>query len=319
MRSITVKKNDAGQRLDKFLTKAVKGLPTSLMYKYIRTKKIRVNRKRTEQKYMLSEGDVIDLFIREEFFDSPEKDVGAIERIEPKLSIVYEDENILLVNKRPGVVVHEDDEARDNTLIMHIKAYLFRKGEYDPSSEQSFTPALCNRIDRNTGGIVIAAKNAAALREMNARIKNNEIDKHYLCAVHGIPREKEKTLRGYLIKDSRENTVKVYDKKLQGAKEIITKYKVISERGGNALLSVLLVTGRTHQIRAHMAYIGHPLIGDGKYGINKSDREKGYKYQALYAYKLRFSFADREGTLGYLCGKELELPKSDIWFLKDFE
>ena len=319
MRSITVKKNDAGQRLDKFLTKAVKGLPTSLMYKYIRTKKIRVNRKRTEQKYMLSEGDVIDLFIREEFFDSPEKDVGAIERIEPKLSIVYEDENILLVNKRPGVVVHEDDEARDNTLIMHIKAYLFRKGEYDPSSEQSFTPALCNRIDRNTGGIVIAAKNAAALREMNARIKNNEIDQHYLCAVHGIPREKEKTLRGYLIKDSRENTVKVYDKKLQGAKEIITKYKVISERGGNALLSVLLVTGRTHQIRAHMAYIGHPLIGDGKYGINKSDREKGYKYQALYAYKLRFSFADREGTLGYLCGKELELPKSDIWFLKDFE
>ena len=213
MKSFTIKKNDAGQRLDKFLTKAVKGLPTSLMYKYIRTKKIKVNRKRTEQKYMLEEGDVIDLFIRDEFFDSPEKDGGAIERIEPKITVVYEDENILLVNKRPGVVVHEDSEAKDNTLIMHIKAYLYRKGEYDPSSEQSFAPALCNRIDRNTGGIVLAAKNAAALRIMNEKIKNNEISKFYLCAVHGTPKPQKQTLHGYLLKDSATNTVKVFDKK----------------------------------------------------------------------------------------------------------
>ncbi len=319
MRSFTIKRNDAGQRLDKFLTKAVKGLPTSLMYKYIRTKKIKVNRKRTEQKYMLCEGDTIDLFIRDEFFDSPEKDGGAIERIEPKISVVYEDENILLVNTRPGVVVHEDNEAKDNTLIMHIKAYLYRKGEYDPSSEQSFAPALCNRIDRNTGGIVLAAKNAAALRIMNEKIKNNEISKFYLCAVHGVPKPNEQTLRSYLIKDSTTNTVKVYDKKVGAAKEIITKYRVVSEKKGNSLLEVELITGRTHQIRAHMAHIGHPLLGDGKYGINKSDREKGYKYQALYAYRLRFDFYNSDGELGYLCGKEVVLDRDEIWFLEDFD
>ena len=318
MQIITVKKNDAGQRLDKFLTKAIKGLPTSLMYKYIRTKKIKVNRKRTEQKYVLLEGDVVDLFIREEFFDSPERDAGAIERIEPKINVVYEDENILLVNKRPGVVVHEDSEAKDNTLIMHIKAYLYRCGEYDPSAEQSFAPALCNRIDRNTGGIVIAAKNAAALRIMNVKIKNNEISKFYLCAVHGKMPAQKQTLRGYLSKDSATNMVKVYDKKIGAAKEIITKYRVVAEKGDSSLLEVELVTGRTHQIRAHMSHIGHPLLGDGKYGINKNDREKGYKYQALYAYRLRFGFKDDSGELGYLRGKEVELDRDEIWFLKDY-
>ncbi len=319
MRSIEIKKNDAGQRLDKFLSKAIKGLPMSLMYKYIRTKKIKVNRKRTDQKYQLREGDVIDLFIREEFFESPENDASAIARIEPKINVVYEDANIILVNKRPGVVVHEDSEGKDNTLIMHIQAYLYRKGEYDPEAEQSFAPALCNRIDRNTGGIVMAAKNAAALRIMNEKIKNNEISKFYLCAVHGKLKRSSDTLHGYLIKDSATNTVKVYDKKVGAAKEIITGYKVISEKGDLSLLEVELITGRTHQIRAHMAHIGHPLLGDGKYGINKYDREKGYKYQALYAYRLRFDFTDSDGELGYLRGKEVELDKNEIWFLRDFE
>ena len=137
MRTITVGKNDAGQRLDKFLTKAVKGLPTSMMYKLIRTKKIKVNRKRTEQRYMLCEGDEIQLFIREEFFDSPEKDMGALSRIRPKLNILYEDDNLLLLNKRPGVLVHEDDAAAENTLIMHVNAYLYQKGEYDPEGENT--------------------------------------------------------------------------------------------------------------------------------------------------------------------------------------
>ncbi|MBO5898848.1 MAG: RluA family pseudouridine synthase, partial [Clostridia bacterium] len=179
MRILKVNKNDAGQRLDKFLSKAVKGLPTSLMYKYIRTKKIKRNRARTEAAVMLEEGDEIQLFIRDEFFASPEKDQGALGRITPKIEPVYEDDNILLVHKRPGVLVHEDDAAQDNTLIMHIKAYLTQKGEYDPESEQSFAPALCNRIDRNTGGIVIAAKNAEALREMNEKIREDEMRKFY--------------------------------------------------------------------------------------------------------------------------------------------
>lgn len=319
MRSFTVKKNDSGQRLDKFLTKAVKGLPMSMMYKSIRTKKIKVNRKRTEPNYVLAEGDVIDLFLRDEFFDSPERDESAIERIEPKITVLYEDKNILLVNKRPGVVVHEDADAKDNTLIMHIKAYLYKKGEYDPNEEQSFAPALCNRIDRNTGGIVVAAKNAAALRIINEKIRNNEISKFYLCAVHGKMPKESKTLHGYLIKDAASNTVTVYDNKVKGSKEIITKYRVLAEKGDSSLLEVELVTGRTHQIRAHLSHIGHPLIGDGKYGINKEDRTKGYKYQALYAYRLRFDFADKSGELGYLSGREVTLDKKEIWFLKNFE
>ena len=318
MKEFQIKKNDAGQRLDKFLSKAVKGLPMSLMYKYIRTKKIKVNRARTEQKYVLQEGDIVQLFIKDEFFDSPEKDNSALSSITPKLTVVYEDENIILCNKRPGVLVHEDDEGKDNTLIMHIKAYLYQKGEYDPENEQSFAPALCNRIDRNTGGIVIGAKNAEALRVMNEKIKNDEISKFYYCVVHGKMPKKADTLTGFLLKDSDKNQVKIFDKQVKGSKNIITKYKVVSEKNGMSLLEIELVTGRTHQIRAHMSYIGHPLLGDGKYGINKDDRAKGYKYQALYAYRLRFDFDDDSGALGYLNGKEVKLSRDDVWFLKDF-
>ena len=315
---LKIKKNDAGQRLDKFLSKAVKGLPASLMYKYIRTKKIKVNRRRCEQSYVLQEGDEIQLFIRDEFFASPERDDGALSRINPKLDVVYEDENIILCNKRPGVLVHEDDSARDNTLIMHIKAYLYQKGEYDPENEQSFAPALCNRIDRNTGGIVIAAKNAEALRVMNEKIKNDEIRKFYLCAVHGKMPKKSDTLTGYLKKNSANNLVTVSDKPKEGYKNIITKYKTLATNSEASLLEVELVTGRTHQIRAHMAHIGHALLGDGKYGINRTDKTKGYKYQALYSYRLIFDFGEDDGYLGYLSGKQVNIDPDGVWFLSDF-
>lgn len=318
MKTINIKKNDAGQRLDKFLSKAVKGLPQSLMYKYIRTKKIKVNGARAQQNYMLVEGDIVELYIRDEFFESPENDNGALARIQPKIDIVYEDDNIILCNKRPGVLVHEDEKAADNTLIMHIKAYLYRKGEYDPEDEQSFAPALCNRIDRNTGGIVIAAKNALALRTMNEKIKNDELRKFYLCAVHGRIKPEKSTLTGYLYKDSKNNTVTVSDIPKKGYKNIITKYKTLSYNGNNSLLEVELVTGRTHQIRAHLSHVGHPLLGDGKYGINKSDREKGYKFQALYSYRLIFNFNNNEGPLGYLKDKEVSISAADIWFVNDF-
>ncbi len=314
MRIIKVNRNDAGQRLDKFLGKAVKGLPQSLMYKYIRTKKIKVNRHRVEQNYFLVEGDEIQLFIREEFFSSPENDVGAVLRIKPKLDIIYEDENIMLLNKRAGVLVHEDNEAKDNTLIMHIKAYLAQNGEYDPKTENSFAPALCNRIDRNTGGIVIAAKNAEALRIMNEKIRENKISKFYLCLVHGIPKPNAKRMQAYLRKNSKTNTVEVRDKYFEGAKEIITIYRTLETRGDNSLVEVELVTGRTHQIRAHMAHIGHPLLGDGKYGVNRDEKHKGYKYQALYSYKLVFLPDTERNALSYLDGKVFEIDKKDIWF-----
>ena len=318
MRELKIGKNDAGQRLDKFLSKAVRGMPMSMMYKSIRTKKIKVNRKRAEQGMILCEGDTVQLFVREEFFDSPSTDDSALSRIEPKLNIVYEDENIMLLNKRPGVLVHEDTAGNENTLIMHVKAYLLQKGEYDPDDEQSFAPSLCNRIDRNTGGIVIAAKNAAALREMNEHIKQGTIGKFYMCAVHGKPDKKSATLTGWLFKDSKTNKVYVTDEKQRGSKEIITKYRVVAEKKDASLLEINLITGRTHQIRAHMSHIGHPLLGDGKYGINRDDRAVGYKYQALYAYRLVFNLPDDSGALGYLRGKSFSIPKEEIWFAGEF-
>lgn len=318
MRELIIGKNDAGQRLDKFITKAL-DLPMSLLYKSIRLKKIKVNRKRAENNTVLLEGDTVQCFLPEEFFEKKVSE-HSFENITPKIDIVYEDENIMLVNKRPGVSVHEDERGSTNTLITHIQSYLYKKGEYDPTGEQSFAPALCNRIDRNTGGIVIAAKNAEALRVMNDKIKKREIDKFYLAAVHGIPKSETATIKGYLLKDEKNNLVRVYDKNPpKGAKEIITKYKVIARAKDTALIEVELLTGRTHQIRAHMAHIGHPLIGDGKYGVNREDRSRGYKYQALCSYKLKFSFDTSEPTvLDYLRGKEFKISKRDIYFTEEY-
>ncbi len=317
MRTLYITKNDAGQRLDKFLTKAVKALPKSLLYKFIRTKKIKVNRKRADIGYMLAEGDSIELFISDEFFAEDAADT-AFTHLTPHLDIVYEDENILLVDKQPGIIVHSDDNEEINTLIGHIKAYLYRKGEYDPASERSFAPSLCNRIDRNTGGIVIAAKNAAALRVMNKKIRADELSKYYLCAVHGRMERSSDTLTGYLKKDSDNNIVDIVREARPGYKKIITKYRVVAERNSLSLLEVELVTGRTHQIRAHLSSIGHPLLGDGKYGVNRGDKKRGYKFQALYAFRLEFRFTSDAGVLSYLNGRRFEVDRNKIWFLGEF-
>lgn len=318
MRTLIINRNDAGQRLDKFLSKAVKAMPKSLMYKGIRTKKIKVNRKRAEIGYILEEGDTVELFISEEFFSDNASD-SAFMKLTPKLDIVYEDENIMLLDKRPGLIVHSDDEEDVNTLIGHVKAYLYRKGEYKPEDEQSFAPALCNRIDRNTGGIVIAAKNAEALRIMNEKIRNDELSKFYLAAVHGHMPKKADTLHGYLRKDQANNIVDISTVKKPGYKEIITKYRVLDENNSLSLVEVELVTGRTHQIRAHFSSIGHPLLGDGKYGVNRDDKKLGYKFQALYAFRLEFHFRTDSGALSYLNGKSFSIDKSKIWFLEEFE
>lgn len=318
MRTLYIKQNDAGQRLDKFLSKAVKALPKSLMYKSIRTKKIKVNRKRTDIGYILCEGDTVELFIAEEFFSDTAVE-EAFMKLTPRLDIVYEDDNILLLDKRPGLIVHSDDKEDVNTLISHVKAYLYRKGEYNPKNEQSFAPSLCNRIDRNTGGIVIAAKNAEALRIMNEKIKNDELSKFYLAAVHGKLPKKADTLTGYLKKDSANNIVDIITTPRQGYKQIITKYRVIEETRDLSLIEIELVTGRTHQIRAHFASIGHPLLGDGKYGINRDDKKLGYKFQALFAYKLEFRFKESGGALDYLNKKSFSIDRDKIWFLDEFK
>ena len=318
MRTLIINRNDTGQRLDKFLSKAVKAMPKSLMYKGIRTKKIKVNRKRAEIGYILEEGDTVELFISEEFFSDNASD-SAFMKLTPKLDIVYEDENIMLLDKRPGLIVHSDDEEDVNTLISHVKAYLYRKGEYKPEDEQSFAPALCNRIDRNTGGIVIAAKNSEALRIMNEKIRNDELSKFYLAAVHGHMPKRADTLHGYLRKDQVNNIVDISTVKKPGYKEIVTKYRVLDEKNGLSLIEVELVTGRTHQIRAHFSSIGHPLLGDGKYGVNRDDKKLGYKFQALYAFRLEFHFRTDSGALSYLNGKSFSIDKSKIWFLEEFE
>ncbi|SDA17658.1 23S rRNA pseudouridine955/2504/2580 synthase [Ruminococcus sp. YE71] len=317
MREFTVGKNDAGQRADKFLQKACPALPKSAMYKYIRKKSIKCNGKRLDIAQKLCEGDVITMYINDEFFakaDSPMSFAAAGDRLE----IVYEDENILLLDKPVGLVVHEDESGTPDTLINRVLKYLNGKGEFDPAAELSFTPALCNRIDRNTQGIVICAKTAEALRVMNQKIKDRELSKKYLCITVGIPSKKEDTLRDYCFKDERTKTVTVSAKKLDGYKTMVTKYRVLAEdrNNGLALVEVDLITGRTHQIRAHMAHIGCPLLGDGKYGINRVNRTYNIKTQALCSHSLTFGFTTDAGSLGYLNGKNFTV--GDVWFVKKF-
>lgn len=305
MKEFVISKNDSGQRADKFIIKAVPKLPQSLLYKFIRTKRIKLNGKRCDISAKLNVGDRIEMYINDEFFED-EKPLYEFMNARQNINVVYEDENILLVYKNTGVVVHEDDTGEKDTLINRVLRYLYEKGEYNPESEQSFAPALCNRLDRNTEGIVIAAKNAEALRILNEKIKNREIQKKYLCVCVGKLPKKEETLKAYLFKDSKKNTVYVTDKSEIGSKTIVTQVKVLRENEKLSLVEAILMTGRTHQIRAQLSHIGNPLLGDGKYGINKINREYNVKSQILCAYKLKFDFKSESGVLDYLNGREFK-------------
>ena len=309
MREVTIGKNDAGQRLDRFVSKKLPLLPAALLQKYLRRKRIKINGRPSKGDARLQEGDVLQLYINDEFFDAPQESSLFLAQFKPQLTIVYEDENLLLLDKRPGLVVHADESQKVNTLINHIQAYLYQKGEWDPRAENSFAPALCNRIDRNTGGIVIAAKNAEALRILNDKIRDREISKKYLCAVLGQMEPAEGRLERFLLKDEAKNQVAVYRRPVPGGKTAVTLYRTLAVRGGLSLVEAELLTGRTHQIRATFADAGHPLLGDGKYGRYEVNRRYGETRQALYSYFLRFDFPTGAGALDYLRGRSFQVAR----------
>lgn len=314
MKEFQIEKNDAGLRLDRFLAKAVPLLPASLAQKYIRIKRIKRNGQRAQRDDRLEAGDVLQLYINDEFFEAPRPDNAYLTIATPKLHIVYEDENILLVDKQPGQAVHPHDGAEyGKTLIDHIQSYLYAKGEWKPR-QSTFVPALCNRIDRNTGGIVIAAKNAESLRILNQKVKDRELDKRYLAVIEGSIRPPQGTLRGQIFKDAVKNRVYVTEKPQPGSKTAITNYRTLQSKNGLSLVECELITGRTHQIRAQFAHAGHPLLGDGKYG--KPDRQSDRRYQALYSYKLTFQFTTEAGILAYLNGQSFQVE--DVSFVREY-
>ena len=298
----------AGCRLDKAITLLCPDLSRNSAQQLIETGNILVNGVVSNKKYSVISGDVVSV-------DFPEPTNLSVEAENIPLDIVYEDENIMLVNKPQGLIVHPDDTEYRDTLIMRIQHHLYKTGEFRPEDEASFKPALVNRIDRNTGGIVIAAKTAAALRILNRMLKIREIDKFYLCVVHGKMPKKQDVLEGYLEKDEDKNIAKIKKSKSENNRSIRTKYRVIAEKSDLSLLEIELLTGRTHQIRAHLSSIGHPLLGDGKYGKLKDDKKLGFNKQALCSYKLTFDFKTDAGELEYLKGKTFKL--NTVWFVDE--
>jgi 23S rRNA pseudouridine955/2504/2580 synthase len=287
-------------------------LPPALAQKYIRLKRIKVNGKGAKRDVRLEQGDVLQMYINDEFFEKPREDNLFLTLFHPQLNILYEDENLLLVDKRPGLVVHADETEKVNTLINHIQAYLYQKREWNPKWENAFTPALCNRIDRNTGGIVIAAKNAETLRIMNEKIKAHEVEKSYLCITVGKPRPEEGRIEGFLLKDEAKKEVTFYRRPVPGGKTAVTLYKTLESQDGLSLVECRLLTGRTHQIRVSMAAIGCPLLGDGKYGLGAVNKKYHETRQALYSYRLAFPFPTEAGMLSYLRGRSFTV--SDVPF-----
>ena len=307
MREFIISKNDAGQRLDRFAAKAAPALPSSLLQRYFRTKDIKLNGRWAKPDVRLTEGDTVRLYIPDEFFGAAEKKDGWLAVLRPKLDIVYEDGSILLVNKKPGVLCHAANGWSADTLIAHIQAHVFQAGEWDPARENSFAPALCNRIDRGTGGIVIAAKTAGALRVLDERIRTREVIKEYLCVCLGEPQPPEGRLENWLFKDAVKNRVFVKPRSEPGASMAVTDYRTLAVKNGLALVECRLHTGRTHQIRVQMAHAGHPLLGDSKYGAERENRRRGESRQLLWSYKLTFAFGSDAGPLEYLRGRVFQV------------
>ncbi|MBQ9898561.1 MAG: RluA family pseudouridine synthase [Ruminococcus sp.] len=310
MKKFEINENDQGQRLDKFISKAMPELPKSMMYRLIRKKDIKLNGKRCEISVRLEVGDIVTVYVKDEVAAEKKHDMSFLSAGED-LDIVFENEDIIVVNKPVALDSHSNGETSADTLINRIKLYLYTKHEYVPDEESSFAPALCSRLDRNTCGLVTAAKNAASLRELNSAIRNGNVHKIYHCIAVGVPQQSSAVLNAYHKKDESRNTVRILDEPADGFKPIKTGYRFLESNGGLSLLEVRLYTGRTHQIRAHLAHVGLPVLGDGKYGDVAANKRYGMFRQALCAYSLSFELPE-DSPLHYLNELRIDAPKPDF-------
>ena len=304
MREFMVASGDDGRRLEKWLLKAAPALSYAQACRFLRLKKVRVNGKVTKEGATLHAGDVVNAYLDDACFLARPRENKLLAGFRPRIDVLYEDENILLIDKRPGLRVHGDEEEKVDTLITHLQAYLYQKGEYDGTG---FAPALCNRIDRFTGGIVIAAKNEAALKEMDARIRSRQVEKFYLCAVAGRMVPPQGELKNYLLKEGKR--MRVLNREAPGAQAARTRYRTLATDGDLSLLECQLLTGRTHQSRAQFAAAGHPLIGDTQYGDPKINQAHASHFQQLYSYRIVFRFTGTPGPLEYLNGQSFQVKK----------
>ena len=310
MKKFVINDNDSGQRVDKFVTKALPDMPKSMMYRLIRKKDIKINGKRCDIASRLNTGDIVTVYVKDDVSEVKHHDMSFL-NCPPYLDIIYEDENVLIVSKPVGLDSHSNGSPMTDTLIDRVKHYLYNKGEYSPESESSFAPALCSRLDRNTCGLVTAAKTAAALRDINEAIKSGSVHKIYHCVTAAPLPKKEDILTAYHQKDESRNLVKILDSPCDGFKPIKTGYRVIAEKAPLSLVEVTLYTGRTHQIRAHLAHIGAPILGDGKYGNTAVNKRYGVFRQALCAYKLKFKLPE-ESSVSYLNKLDITAPKPEF-------
>lgn len=320
MRELKIGKNEAEQRLDKLLLKYLNKAPSSFVYKMLRKKNIKLNGKKADGKEKLQEGDLVQLYLAEDTLEKfMEKKIKKEDRVGTEhLRVIYEDDQILLLNKPAGILSQKAAKG-DLSLNEEMLAYLMQKGEVTKESLQTFKPSVCNRLDRNTAGILIAGKSLPAVQEINRLIKERKIGKYYKCIVAGQVK-KEERIEGYLLKDEKTNKVQIRKKPFEGASEILTAYKPLEIWEEATLLEVELVTGKTHQIRAHLASVGHPIVGDRKYGdaLRYGKQMKKGNYQALFAYKL--VFPQLEGQLEKLSQKTftIEEPREFKALIRDF-